>query len=510
MKTFFKEDLKSSIVLYLVALPLCLGIALASKAPIISGVIAGIVGGILIGFLSGSNTSVSGPAAGLTIIVITGLKELPTFEAFLLAVVIAGVFQFLLSQLKAGVLGDFIPGAVISGMLVSIGLLLVLKQIPHALGYDFDFEGDEEFIQEDGKNTFTEIYYAIVELNWGAFLIAIISMLILIGWGAERLSKYMFFRLIPSQLIVVLLGIGMNIIYINYFPALTLKGFHLSDMPTINSQALWAWNFPDFAQISNPIVWKLGITIAFVASIETLLSIQAGDKIDREKRITPANRELFAQGIGNVASGFLGGLPITSVIVRTSANVSAGAKTKWSAIFHGILLLFSVLLLTPYINLIPKAALAAILIHVGYKLSKPTIFKDEFKKKFNRFLPFIITIIAILLTDLLIGVIVGILVSLCFILVSNYKTSIMLYRDHDNYLLRFNKDVSFLNKKNIKKLLNSVPDNSKLLIDSTKSDFVDIDIIEAVDDFIEAAANRGIRITIKTSATKPHSLFKAL
>ena len=209
---------------------------------------------------------------------------------------------------------------------------------------------------------------------------------------------------------------------------------------------------------------------------------------------------MFAQGIGNVASGFLGGLPITSVIVRTSANVSAGAKTKWSAIFHGILLLFSVLLLTPYINLIPKAALAAILIHVGYKLSKPTIFKDEFKKKFNRFLPFIITIIAILLTDLLIGVIVGILVSLCFILVSNYKTSIMLYRDHDNYLLRFNKDVSFLNKKNIK----------KLLIDSTKSDFVDIDIIEAVDDFIEAAANRGIRITIKTSATKPHSLFKAL
>jgi MFS superfamily sulfate permease-like transporter len=257
-------------------------------------------------------------------------------------------------------------------------------------------------------------------------------------------------------------------------------------------------------------VWKLAITIAFVASIETLLSIQAGDKIDPDKRITPANRELFAQGIGNVASGFLGGLPITSVIVRTSANVNAGSKTKLSAILHGVFLLLSVLVLTPFINLIPKAALAAILIHVGYKLSKPKIFKDEFKKKFNRFLPFIITIVAILLTDLLIGVIVGILVSLCFILVSNYKTSVMLYEDHGNYLLRFNKDVSFLNKKNIKKLLNSVPDNSKLLIDSTKSDFVDIDIIEAVDDFIEAAPNRGIRITVKTSATKPHSLFRAV
>ena len=291
---------------------------------------------------------------------------------------------------------------------------------------------------------------------------------------------------------------------------MTLQGFHLSDMPQINAEALWAWNFPDFSQIGNPTVWKLALTIAFVASIETLLSIQAGDKIDHDKRITPANRELFAQGIGNVASGFLGGLPITSVIVRTSANVNAGAKTKWSTIFHGVLLLLSVLVLTPFINIIPNAALAAILIHVGYKLSKPAIFKDEFKKKFNRFLPFIITIVAILLTDLLVGVIVGILVSLCFILVSNYKTSVMLYEDHGNYLLRFNKDVSFLNKKNIKKLLNTIPNDSHLLVDSTKADFVDIDIIEAIDDFIAGAPNRNIRISVKTTATKPHSLFKSL
>ncbi|MDI1235803.1 MAG: SulP family inorganic anion transporter [bacterium] len=508
MKFLFKEDFKSSIVLYLVALPLCLGIALASKAPIISGVIAGIIGGIIVGFFSGSHTSVSGPAAGLTIIVITGLKDLPDFQAFLLAVVLAGCFQFILSKLKAGVLGDFIPGAVISGMLVSIGLLLVLKQIPHALGYDFDFEGDEEFLQQDGKNTFTEIYYAILEVNWGAVLIALLSLLILIGWGSEKLAKYSFFRLIPSQLIVVILGIGLNTIYQDFFPEMALKGFHLSDVPMIDAETLSTWNFPDFNQIGNPIVWKLAITIAFVASIETLLSIQAGDKIDHHKRTTPANRELLAQGLGNITSGFLGGLPITSVIVRTSANVNAGAKTKLSAMLHGLFLLLSVLVLTPYINLIPKAALAAILIHVGYKLSKPSIFKEEYKRNFNRFVPFIITIIAILFTDLLIGIIVGILVSLCFILISNYKTSVMLYQDHSNYLLRFNKDVSFLNKINIKKILSTIPDNSHLLIDSTKADFVDTDIIEAVDDFITAANQRKIIISVKTTATKPESLFK--
>ncbi len=508
MKTYFKQDLRSSIVLYLVALPLCLGIALASKAPIISGIIAGIIGGIVVGLLSGSNTSVSGPAAGLTIIVLTGLNELPSYQAFLLAVVLAGVFQFILSKIKAGVLGDFIPGAVISGMLVSIGLLLILKQIPHALGYDFDYEGDEEFIQDDGNNTFTEIYYAILDLNWGAFFIAFLSLVILIAWNSKAMDRFTFSHYIPSQLIVVLLGILMNVIYINFFPSFELQGFHLSDVPKIDRNVLTTWNFPDYGQLTNPAVWQLGITIAFVASIETLLSIQAGDKIDHYKRITPANKELMAQGIGNIASGLIGGLPITSVIVRTSANVNAGAKTKWSTIFHGILLLLSILLLSPYINLIPKAALAAILIHVGYKLSKPAIFIDEYKRKFNRFLPFIITILAILFTDLLIGVIVGIAVSLCFILISNYKTSIMIYEDKGNYLLRFNKDVSFLNKKNLKALLNQVPDGAHLLIDATKADFVDIDIIETIDDFIQSAKNKNIRITVKTTATKPHSIFK--
>ncbi|NQW43234.1 MAG: SulP family inorganic anion transporter [Bacteroidetes bacterium] len=508
MKTNFKHDIKSSIVLFLVALPLCLGIALASNAPIISGVIAGIVGGIIVGAISGSHTSVSGPAAGLTIIVLNGITSLNNFEAFLLVVILAGIFQIILAKIKAGVIGDFIPGAVISGMLVSIGLLLMLKQIPHALGFDSDYEGDEEFSQADGKNTFTEIYYAILDFNTGAIIIALISILILLAWQHKRLQKIKLFNLIPAQLIVVLLGICINLFFTNYFPKLALSGYHLSEVPIIDSNTINNWPFPDFSAISNPTVWKLSITIALVASIETLLSIQAGDKIDPFNRTTPANKELLAQGTGNIISGFLGGLPITAVIVRTSANVNSGARSKWSAIYHGVFLILSVFFLTSFINIIPKAALAAILLHVGYKLAKPSIFIQEFKRKKNRFIPFLITILAILLTDLLIGVVIGVISGILFILLSNYRTSIMLYKDHNNYLLRFHKDASFFNKKLLKQLLADVPDNSKLLIDSTKADFIDSDIIETIDDFIKAAKNKNINITIKTSTTKPKSIFK--
>ncbi len=405
-------------------------------------------------------------------------------------------------------LGDFIPGAVISGMLVAIGLLLILKQIPHALGFDGVFEGDEEFIQNDGKNTFTEIYYAVVGFNPGPFFIAAISIVILLT--GDRIGKVNipFLKYIPSQLLVVLVGVAINSLYALYFPAYHLSGYQLSEIQVGENGMLDTWNFPDIAQLFNSKVWILAITIALVASIESLLTIQAADKIDPEKRVTPANKELMAQGFGNIVSGMIGGLPITSVIVRTSANVDAGAKTKRSTIFHGLLLLLSFLFLTSFIDLIPKASLAAILIHVGLRLSKPAIFKDEFNRKMNRFLPFIITILAILLTDLLLGIIIGIIMSMFFIVKSNYKTSLMLYQDHSNYLLRFNKDVSFLNKKNLKKLLQSIPDNSNLLIDSTKADFVDIDIIETVDDFIVAAKNKNITISFKTTATKPTIIFK--
>ncbi len=367
-----KEDLKSSVVLFLVTLPLCLGIALASHAPVIAGIIAGIVGGIVVGSLSGSHTSVSGPAAGLTIVVLTGLDDLQSYQAFLLAVVLAGMLQFALSKIRAGVLGDFIPGAVISGMLVAIGLLLVLKQIPHALGFDGVFEGDEEFMQNDGKNTFTEIYYAFLNFNAGPFIIALLSIALLITADKIGSPKVPFLRYIPSQLLVVLLGIVINYFYLLYFPAFHLSGFQLSEIQIDANGMLSAWNFPDFAQVVNPKVWKLAVTIAIVASIEALLSIQAADKIDDQKRLTPANQELMAQGFGNVVSGMFGGLPITSVIIRTSANINAGAKSKMSTIFHGILLLLSFLFLTSFINLIQKASLAAILIHLGMKLSKPS------------------------------------------------------------------------------------------------------------------------------------------
>lgn len=508
MKSTFKQDIRASLVLYLVALPLCLGIALASNAPIVSGIVAGIAGAIVVGFLSGSQTSVSGPAAGLTIIVVNGLQAVPSFEAFLLSVIIAGCLQIVLGKLKAGEIGDFIPGSVITGMIFSIGLIMVLKQIPHALGYDFIAEGDEEFIQSDGRNTFSEIFYAFLDINPGALAITLVSFFILYFWDTESLKRYGFFRVVPSQFIVVIAGICINQFFVIAMPNYALKGFHLSDVPIIDSESLKNWNFPDFTSIGNSDVWKLAITIALIASVETLLSIQAGDKIDTKKRISPPNKELVAQGFGNIFSGLLGGLPITAVIVRTSANINAGAQTRTSTISHGVLLLLSVFLLGPFINIIPKAALASILIHVGYKLANPVLFKTELKKSFNRFLPFLITIIAILFTDLLIGICIGIVSGIGFILVSNYRTSIMLFNDKNNYLLRFNKDVSFLNKKYLRSLLNSIPGNSNLLIDTTKADFVDTDIIEAIDEFIISARNMNINISVKRTATKPNSIFK--
>ncbi len=318
-----KYDLKSSIVLYLVALPLCLGIALASNAPIISGVIAGIVGGIIVGAISGSHTSVSGPAAGLTIIVITGIADLNNYNAFLLSVMLAGVFQIILAKIKAGELGDFIPGAVISGMLVSIGLIMILKQIPHALGYDSNFEGDDEFQQANGNNTFTEIISAILNIETGALIISVLCILILIIWQYKKLQKFTLFNLIPAQLIVVVVGIIINLLFKKYYPEYFLSGYHLSEVPVIDANTIKQWTFPDFSAITNINVWVLGITIALVASVESLLSIQAGDKIDTFKRTTPPNRELLAQGTGNFFSGLLGGLPVTAVILRTSANVNS-------------------------------------------------------------------------------------------------------------------------------------------------------------------------------------------
>ncbi|MFM9028740.1 MAG: SulP family inorganic anion transporter, partial [Bacteroidota bacterium] len=456
------NDLPASLVVFLVALPLCLGIALGSQAPLMSGIIAGVVGGILIGFLSGSHLSVSGPAAGLTAIVVAALEKLPAYEAFLLAVVIGGVFQVLLGFLRAGVIGDYIPTSVIKGMLAAIGLILILKQFPHMVGYDADFEGDESFFQPGNQNTFTGLFEALSHVLPWACLIGFVSLIIQIVWEKWVAPQSNALKLIPAPLIVVAIGVGLNQTAINYFPDHALMTDHLVNIPVISSLAevpsYFTW--PDYGYISNMQVWITAITLALVASLETLLSIEASDNLDPLKRVTPTDRELKAQGMGNMVSGLLGGLPVTSVIVRTSANINAGAKSKLSSILHGILLASSVLFIPGILNMIPKSALAAVLIFTGYKLAKPTLFIQHFKKGMDQFIPFTVTIVSILLSDLLIGILIGCLVGLFFVMRSNFHSAVVVVNDDKRYLIRMRKDVSYLNKPVIKRKLEEIPADS--------------------------------------------------
>ncbi|HMP98488.1 MAG TPA: SulP family inorganic anion transporter [Cyclobacteriaceae bacterium] len=503
-------DLPSSLVVFLVALPLCLGIALASGAPLYAGIITGVIGGVLVASLSGSALSVSGPAAGLTTIVLAAITTLGSFEAFLTAIVLAGIIQLVLGFLKAGAIGNFFPDSVIKGMLAAIGLILVLKQIPHALGYDEDFEGDQSFTQADGENTFTEIFSAIQHIDTGAFLIAAVSLVILILWDRPFLRRFRFFQYFPGALLVVIVGILMNEMYGAYFPELAISGNHLVSLPVASSLDDFFGNFtlPDFSILKNPQVYISAFTIAIVASLETLLSIDAADKLDPYKRITDLNRELKAQGIGNLAAGLIGGLPLTAVIVRSSANVTAGARTKMSAIIHGIWLMLTVLIIPDVLNLIPLACLAAVLLMVGYKLCKPSLFKQAYKKGAAQFVPFVITILAILFTDLLVGIIIGIIVGLFFVLKSNYQRSIFTVNSNGNYLIRLRKDVTFLNKALLKQSLKEIPDGSYVIIDGTRSVFIDNDIIETINDFEQTAGNRNIRVELKKSVKAPHPMFK--
>lgn len=503
------SDLPASIVVFLVALPLCLGVALASNAPLLSGIIAGIVGGVVVGLVSKSPLSVSGPAAGLTAIVSVAVVKLPTYEAFLLSVVLAGVLQVVFGFLKAGIIGDFIPNAVIKGMLAAIGLILILKQIPHFLGYDKDPEGDESFVQPDKQNTFTEIFEAFKHPSTGAIIIGVISILILLAYETGFFKKQKILKFIPGPLIVVITGIFLN----QYFQAsilnLQLKEDQLVNIPIFNSLAAFvkALPNPDFFSLANPVVWTTAVTLAIVASLESLLSIEAVDKLDPEKRLTPNNLELKAQGVGNIISGLLGGLPVTSVIVRSSANVNSGAKSKISTILHGVLLFLSVLFFPGILNQIPLAALAAILIFTGYKLAKISLFKEMYKRGLDQFLPFIITVVAIIATDLLKGIAVGLLAGLFFLVRSNFKTAVFTIKDEERYLIRFRKEVSFLNKSVVKLILEKIPNNTAVLIDATKSEFIDKDIIEVVDDFIVNAKTRGIRVYIKNTETQKNRFF---
>jgi MFS superfamily sulfate permease-like transporter len=514
MKHLFKtvkNDVPASIVVLLVALPLCLGIALGSKAPLFSGIIAGIVGGIVIGFLSGSPLSVSGPAAGLTVIVATAIGRLPNFESFLLAVVLAGIIQVIFGFLKAGILGDFVPNSVIKGMLAAIGIILILKQFPHLVGYDNDYLGDESFKQVDNENTFTSLFSSIAHFTPGAMIIGAISLTILIIWEWPVFKKIKIIQQVPGPLIVVILGVLVNGFFAIQKPGFELMQEHLVSLPVAGglSDFIGFLSFPDFSYLNNPVVWSTAITLAIVASLETLLSIEAIDKLDPYKRVSPTNRELKAQGIGNITSGLLGGLPLTSVIVRSSANVNAGGRSKLSAVLHGILMLLCVLLIPVVLNKIPLSALAAILIFTGYKLVKIPMLKEFYQKGWDQFVPFMVTILAILFTDLLVGILIGILVGLFFMIRSNFQTSVFMINDHTNYLLRLRKDVSFLNKPLVKSKLESIPENSFIIIDASRADFIDKDVIDVINEFLEHAHLKNIKVEIKKSLHKPmHLLFK--
>lgn len=497
-------DIPSAIVVFLVALPLCLGVALGSSAPLFSGIIAGIIGGLVIGSLSGSSLSVSGPAAGLTAVVALAIGKMPVFEAFLLSVVIAGFLQVLFGFLRAGILGDYVPNAVIRGMLAAIGIILILKQVPHLVGYDKDFQGDEAFFQIDRKNTFSELVYSLNYLSPGAIIIGVVSLGILGLWNLPFFKHKKIFTYIPAPLVVVASGILFSGLLGKISGPFALASNHLVNLPVMEglSSASDLLRFPRWEHLGRMDVWVTGLTIALVASLETLLSIEAIDKLDPYNRRTPTNRELKAQGIGNMVSGLLGGLPITSVIVRSSANVNAGAKSRLSTMLHGLFLLLSVLFIPGLLNLIPLSALAAILIATGYKLAKPTLFREFHRKGWDQLVPFVVTIVAILLTDLLIGILIGIGVSLFFLIRSNFRSAVMIVHDDNKYLVRFRKDVSFLNKPIVKEKLEAVPADSYVLIDMTRADFIDKDVIDVVNEFLHHAHLKNIRVEIKKSRFK--------
>ncbi|MBN3582070.1 SulP family inorganic anion transporter [Algoriphagus aestuarii] len=492
-----KYDLKSSLVVFLVALPLCLGIAIASGAPPMSGLIAGIVGGIVVGAFSGSHVSVSGPAAGLTVVVLDSIASLGTFQLFLASLVVAGLIQLGLGLMKAGILGYYFPHSVIKGMLTAIGLILILKQIPHALGYDKDTMGDEAFLQSDSHNTFSEIWYAFEYNSPGAIVIVLIGLAILITFEQPKVKNHRIFGVVPGALWAVISGILLNLSYKYWIPNWTLDGEHLVTIPTVSnfSELGNLITFPDFSLITQSSFWIIAVTLAVIGSIETLLCIDAADKMDPQKRITPSSRELVAQGIGNSFSGLVGGLPVTAVIVRSSANITSGAKSKMSAIFHGILLMVLILAIPGTLNMIPLSCLAAILFVVGYKLAKPSIFVNVWENGISQFIPFIVTVLAILFTDLLIGIGIGMAFGLFFVIKTNFQKSIRFTERHGKYLIQLQKDVSFLNKAPLMKELEKLPNGCEVVINAEKARFIDHDIQEVLNDFIASSFDKEIDVT---------------
>lgn len=495
-----RADLTAGLVVFLVALPLCLGIALASGAPLMSGLVAGIIGGILVGLLSGSHTSVSGPAAGLTAVVVAQVAILGSFEAFLTAVVIAGGIQILMGLFRLGFIAAFFPSSVIKGLLAAIGILLILKQIPHLLGHDSDPEGDMSFHQPDRSTTFGAFLDTVDDLHLGAASVGLLSLVVLILWDR---NKWLKSSIVPGPLVVVLMGVGLTLLYQGFGPWWNIAGERLVQVPIIaDLDGLWTvLKRPSWSVLTSTKVWISGATIAAVASLETLLNVEAVDKLDKRGRTSPTNRELLAQGVGNVASGLLGGLPVTSVIVRSSVNINAGAHTKVSAVLHGVLLLLSVALLPACLNLIPLSCLAAVLLLTGYKLAHPTLLRQMWNEGLHQFAPFAATVVSIVLTDLLTGTIIGLILGICFILHSNLRRPIrLLVEKHlggDVYHIELANQVSFLNRARLSRALEEIPDGGHVLLDARNTDYIDPDILDLINDFAnQTAPARGMQVSL--------------
>ena len=492
----FKDDIPASVVVFLVAMPLCLGIAMASGAPLFSGLISGIIGGIVVGALSGSPLGVSGPAAGLAVIVLHAIQDLGSFEIFLVAVILAGIIQLIMGFIKAGIIAYYFPSSVIHGMLAGIGIIIFLKQIPHAFGYDKPPEGSLE-----GYTILDELQHMFDNISPGVLTITLVSVVILIIWETKLFKRLKFTKIIPGPLVVVVVGVLIGVGF-SGMSGLSISPDHMVRIPIAKSINGFFDNFrlPNFEALANPNVYLIAMMIAVVASLETLLCVEASDKQDDLKRITPTNRELKAQGVGNIIAGFIGGLPITQVIVRSSANKQSGGKTKASTILHGVLLLVSIVAIPGLLNKIPLGVLAAILFVVGYKLAKPVLFKKMYKQGAGQFIPFIVTVVGIIMTDLLIGIALGLIVAVFIILRNNFKVpykTLSETSDEESHLrIILSEDVSFLNKASIQKSLSEIPDRTHVIIDASANRFIHHDVIEIIEDFQISAASRKIEVEV--------------
>lgn len=485
------KDLPAGIVVFLVALPLCLGVALASNAPLFSGILAGIVGGIVVGFLSGSHTSVAGPAAGLTAIVAAQVAMLGSFQAVLLATVMAGALQIVLGVARAGFIAAFFPSSVIKGLLAAIGLILILKQVPHVLGHDSDPVGDMAFEQPDHENTFSSLIATLSDFHPGAAVVGLTSILLLVVWDK---SRWLQRTRVPAPLVVVVVGVLLSQLLAKLGVSWTIGTAHLVNVPVAESPraAFGLLDSPAWSELGNPSVYVAAVTIAIVASLETLLNLEAVDRVDPLQRQSPPNRELWAQGVGNMLSGLIGGLPLTSVIVRSSVNINAGNKTRASTVFHGVLLLGCVLFVPGLLNQIPLACLAAILIMTGLKLASPKIVRQMYAEGRPQFLPFVVTVLAIVATDLLKGIAIGLVVAVGFILHSNLRRPLRRVMEKhatgDVLRIELANQVSFLNRAALEQALHAVPRGGHVLIDARSTDYIDPDVLDLLDDFSKKTA----------------------